>query len=100
MRRRGFKIELSTRTVEDESSTVVGTSSVLGGGEGAEPFASAAAWFTDLSHPFTPATLPHSSVPELVVIWTTFAFVLLLLGGGCGGGSGAGGALFYWERER
>lgn len=96
---------MGTGAIEDDGSSVVGTGSVLGGGEGAQPLPGSLPGFPDLGYPFPPATLPHSSVPELIVIRPSFAFtfpatmtdivIIIIIGtvGILSSGSGGGGFL-------
>lgn len=65
---------MGTGAIEDDGGSVVGTGRVLGGGEGAQPLPGPLAGFPDLGNPLPPASLPHSSVPELIVIRPSFAF--------------------------
>lgn len=65
---------MSAGAIEDDGGSVIGTGSVLGCRERAQPLAGSLAWLPDLRYPFSPAPLPHTSVPELVVIWPSFAF--------------------------
>lgn len=104
-----MEVELSPRAIEHDGGPVVGPGRILGGGEGAEPLAGAFAGLADLGDPLAPASLPHATVPELVVVRATFALasaivVVVVVGSGVsvtvirccvgsGGGGGGGGAL-------
>lgn len=70
----GLEVELSPRAVEEDGSTVVGSSGVLCCGEGTEPLAGSFARLSDLGDPLAPASLPDPSVPKFVVVGATFAF--------------------------
>lgn len=71
-----MEVELSSAAVENDGCTVVGSSGVLSGGEGAEPFTGALARLPDLRHPLPPTPLSHTSVLELTVIRPSFALTL------------------------
>lgn len=81
-----MEVKLSPGAIEDDGGAVISTGGVLGGGERAEPLAGTLAWLADLGDPFSPASLPHSAVPEFVVVGATataiFA-VTISCGGGC-----------------
>lgn len=83
-----MEIELSPGAVEYDGGSVVGAGGVLGRDEGAEPAARSFTWLADLGDPLAPASLSYSSVAELIVVGTTFAFAF---SGGGGGGAVAGG---------
>lgn len=83
-----MEVELSPRTVEDNGGAVVRSGGVFGGGERPKPLARPLSRLTDLSNPFSPAPLPHTTVSEFVVVRSTFAFALTVINGGVGVGGG------------
>lgn len=105
-RSRRLEVELGAGAVEDEGGAVVGTSGVLGGGEGAEPLAGALARLADLGDPLAPAALADAAVAELGVVGPTFALAFSAAGAGvCWAWAlivgvvwalGLVGLLFYW----
>lgn len=71
-----MEIELCSRTVENDGSAVISTSCVFGSCKSAEPLACTLTRLSDLSDPFAPTPLSNSTVPELLVVWASFAFAL------------------------
>ena len=77
-----LKVELSAGSVQHDSGAVVGTSGVLGCGEGAEPFTGPLSGLSDLGHPLAPAPLSDSSVAEFAVIGSSLSFAFPVVGVG------------------
>ena len=122
-----MQVELSPRTIKDDGCSIIGSCCVLCGGESSKPLTGSFSWLTDLRYPFSPASLPDSSVSKFTVVWSSFAFALPATataavvtvcvtccggsGGGCGGDvigafvigwycDGGGGGFLGRMRER